>query len=129
MRLALPRSPEQPLVLLVPCVVVTAQFILNGSALNADVHVGTDHGRIATPMPNRPHWVMLPPGLFPSGDDELLLRLRGNLLVHGGLSPFSVGDGPSLQGNDPHVCPATFTWAQLMGLAGLDFMVLEGPAG
>lgn len=33
------------------------------------------------------------------------------------------------QGSDDHVSPALFTLAQLVGIAGLDFMVLDGPVG
>lgn len=41
-------------------------------------------------------------------------------------NPWGLATG---QGSDDHVSPATFTLAQLVGIAGLDFMVLDGPVG
>jgi len=90
--------PAQPLVLLVQRAVTTAEFRLNGSLLNAGVRFPQGDGPAGTKMTNWPHWLILPPGLFRAGQNELLVRLRGDGVVAPWISGISIGPPEALRG-------------------------------
>ncbi len=90
--------PAQPLVLLVQRVVTTAEFRLNGSLLNADVHFAQAGGRAGTQMSNWPHWFVLPTGLLHAGRNELLIRLAGDAVTPAWVSGISIGPAAALRG-------------------------------
>lgn len=94
----LAEPPSQPLVLLAQRVVTTAEFRLNGSLLNPDVRFGLAGEAAPTHMLNWPHWIVLPPGLFHAGRNELLVRLRGDAFTPAWISGLSIGPAQALRG-------------------------------
>lgn len=90
--------PEEPLVLLVQRVVLTAEFRLNGSLLNPDVRFRQPGGPAGTQMLNWPHWIVLPAGLFHAGRNELLIKLRGDRVTPAWISGISLGRPDALRG-------------------------------
>ncbi len=94
----LPAPADQPLVLLVQRAVTTAEFRINGSLLNPGVHFTQPGGRAGTQMSNRPHWLVLSPGLLRTGQNELLVRLGGDGVVAPWLSGISIGPPEALRG-------------------------------
>jgi signal transduction histidine kinase len=90
--------PEEPLVLLVQRVVLTAEFRLNGSLLNPGVRFEQPGGPPGTQMLNWPHWIVLPAGLFKAGRNELLVKLRGNRVTPAWISGISIGRPDELRG-------------------------------
>jgi len=93
----LPAPPAEPLVLLVQRAVTTAEFRLNGSLLNPGVRFAQGDGPAGTQMSNWPHWLVLPPGLFRAGRNELLVRLRGDGVVAPWISGISIGPPEALR--------------------------------
>lgn len=90
--------PAEPLVLLVQRVVLTAEFRLNGSLLNPGVRFEEPGGPHGTKMMNWPHWMVLPPGLFRQGHNELLVRLQGEHLTPAWIGGISIGPPDALRG-------------------------------
>lgn len=90
--------PDQPLILLVQRVVLTAEFRLNGTLLTPDVNFGLVDGTHGTHMLNWPHWVVLPPALFRPGRNELMIRLRASEVIAPWVSGISIGRPQSLRG-------------------------------
>ncbi len=89
--------PDAPLALYVPHVSLVASFYLNGSLLNGDVSYDTPHGRMGSAMNDKPLYIVLPSGLFRSGDNTLYVRLQGDANMRSGISAIEIGPAPLLE--------------------------------
>ncbi len=94
-------AAAEPLVLLVQRVVMMAEFRLNGSQLNPGMRFAQEDGPLGTQMLNWPHWVVLPPGLFRPGHNELLIKLRSDRPTSPWISGISIGRPDALRGEFP----------------------------
>jgi len=105
LRFDLTAPPEQPLVLLAQRVVISAEFRLNGSLLNPGVRFQQADGPPGTQMMHKPHWIVLSPGLFKAGSNELLVRLRSDRVTPPSISGLSIGP--------PEALRAEYLWRQI----------------
>lgn len=93
-----PRSvPTQPLALYVPHVSLVATFWLNGSLLNPGVVFDRSDGRMGTQMSETPIYLVLPSGLFHTGENVLDIRLQGDRRIRSGLSAPMLGSTVDLE--------------------------------
>jgi signal transduction histidine kinase len=90
--------PDEPRVLLVQFVVLTAELRLNGSLLNPGVRFYERGGLYGTVMHKCPHWIVLPSGLFKPGRNELMIRLKGDPVTPAWISGISIGPPDELRG-------------------------------
>lgn len=91
--------PARPCALYVPHVSLAGEFWLNGSLLNPGVRYDTADGRMGSSMGEAPLYLILPSGLFRSGDNVIDVRLQGDTRVRSGLSAITLASPDALQHN------------------------------
>jgi signal transduction histidine kinase len=86
-----------PLALYVPHVSLVGSFYLNGALLDGDVVYDTPQGRMGSAMNDEPLYIVLPSGLFHTGDNTLYVRLQGHARLRSGLSAIVIGPASVLK--------------------------------
>ena len=90
-RFRLDALPSHPLAVYIPHVSLIGQLWLNGSLLNPDARYDTPNGRKGASMSDSPLFIVLPSGLFETGDNVLELHLQGDAGIRSGVSAIAIG--------------------------------------
>lgn len=118
--------PARPLALYLPHLSVAGEVWLNGSLLNPGVRFNDTSGRHVVPMKESPLYIVLPAGLFHSGDNQLAVRLEGDSALRSGLSAIRLGPALPLRDQwfERHLLQVIVPYVLLVLIAGsLCFLV------